>query len=218
MFRRPRRRCRSRPPGSRVDPDFRTMTLSDVLLIALIVAVDCYGWCVAWRLFRRNNSKRPSVLGDVTKIVVLGGVLGAIATAAAWIVLRSKFAILRLWFHVLVFVVAPVVLVRGVALWRASRRGFATLFGAVALAMLGTAYWATAVEPYRLEVTHHVVTSPRLAGLEQPVRVVVLADLQTDHIGEFEREVFRAIDAERPDLIVLPGDYLQVRYARGVRT
>ena len=66
------------------------------------------------------------------------------------------------------------------------------------------------VELHNLEVTHHTVTSSRLAGLTKPVRVVVLADLQTDHVGEYERSVFHTMDELRPDLVLLAGDYLQV--------
>jgi predicted MPP superfamily phosphohydrolase len=39
----------------------------------------------------------------------------------------------------------------------------------------------------------------------------VLSDLQTDVIGDYERSVFRRTMEERPDLILLPGDYLQER-------
>ena len=46
--------------------------------------------------------------------------------------------------------------------------------------------------------------------ITRPVRIVVLADLQTDEIGPYERDVFRRILQEKPDLILLAGDYIQM--------
>ena len=63
------------------------------------------------------------------------------------------------------------------------------------------------VEPTRLEVSHHRVAVP---GLVAPMRIVVVADLQTDHVGDFEREALQAALDQRPDLVLFPGDYLQL--------
>ena len=75
-----------------------------------------------------------------------------------------------------------------------------------ALVMLGAYGFAFHIEPYRLEVNHHEIVSERLA---EPMRIVLLADIQTDSIGAYERRVFDAVRAAQPDLILLAGDYLQ---------
>ena len=51
------------------------------------------------------------------------------------------------------------------------------------------------------------VTPP---GLAAPLRVVVLSDVQTDRVGAYERRAFALAMAERPDLVLLPGDFVQV--------
>ncbi|HBP17763.1 MAG TPA: hypothetical protein DEA08_08215, partial [Planctomycetes bacterium] len=43
----------------------------------------------------------------------------------------------------------------------------------------------------------------------EPLRIVLVADIQTDHLGEFQREVLRRVVAEEPDLVLFAGDYLQ---------
>jgi predicted MPP superfamily phosphohydrolase len=62
------------------------------------------------------------------------------------------------------------------------------------------------IEPHWLEVTHVTLTSDRL---DEPVRMAVLADIQTDTPGEYEARVFARVKAEQPDLIVFLGDYIQ---------
>lgn len=64
------------------------------------------------------------------------------------------------------------------------------------------------IEPQWLEVTHVPIASARLA---RPVRVAVIADLQTDALGAYEERVLRTAMAEHPDVILFAGDYLQVR-------
>jgi predicted MPP superfamily phosphohydrolase len=65
------------------------------------------------------------------------------------------------------------------------------------------AFW---VEPTWLEVSRVELVTEKV---DRPVRIVVLADLQTDELGSYQREVFRRVVEEQPDLILLAGDYFQ---------
>lgn len=121
-------------------------------------------------------------------------------------VLGSGFATVRLVCHALFCVLAPLAILRG--LRRRGVLGWTML--CLGLSGEGVYLWALRVEPRRLLVRREQLAFPRLAGLSQPLRVAVLADLQTDAIGPFERRVFAALDAERPDLVLVPGDLLQV--------
>ena len=89
-------------------------------------------------------------------------------------------------------------------------RNFGVLLVILTLAAEGCYVYARRIEPFWLDVTHYHLRSPRLKGLEGEIVVAVLADLQTDAIGDYEIEVFRRLDALRADLIVLPGDYIQI--------
>lgn len=105
------------------------------------------------------------------------------------------------------FVHAPVVLAVASAIsWKALRSD-AIAMGAAALVLVAVGVFGFLIEPTRLEVTHHVIATSKL---DRPLRIVNLADFQSDDFGDYEREVVRRAMAERPDLIVLTGDYVQV--------
>lgn len=90
-------------------------------------------------------------------------------------------------------------------LWGAHRRwAGVALTGAIALAgVAADAFW---LEPRWLEISHHTLTSPKVTAR---LRIVVLADVQTDGVRNWERGVFAQAAALQPDLILWPGDYLQ---------
>ncbi|MBN2022386.1 MAG: metallophosphoesterase [Pirellulales bacterium] len=89
-------------------------------------------------------------------------------------------------------------------LWRSARRTavFSALYATVALAVAVDAFL---IEPRWLEVSRVTIASPKVA---RKVRLVVLADFQTDKIGAYERRVLEACLREKPDVILLAGDYL----------
>jgi predicted MPP superfamily phosphohydrolase len=100
----------------------------------------------------------------------------------------------------------PLVLIgSATALWQ-TKRPFALVFAGLAVCTLGIGADAFLVEPYRLQVDTYTVASPKVP---QPTRIVVIADLQTDVVGPYEREALRRAMEQKPDLILLAGDYLQ---------
>ncbi len=107
-----------------------------------------------------------------------------------------------------IFVHAPVFL--GASAWELARgRGGSRLLSAgvcagLALVIAGVGIDAVLIEPRNLEVSHHVVESPRVA---RPLRIALVADLQTDQVGPHERRALAAVRAAAPDLIVFAGDY-----------
>jgi predicted MPP superfamily phosphohydrolase len=58
------------------------------------------------------------------------------------------------------------------------------------------------IEPYRLEVTHHVVH----AKVTRPLRIAHVSDLHTGGFGLREKALLAALEKEKPDLVVLTGD------------
>lgn len=105
-----------------------------------------------------------------------------------------------------VFLHLPILML-GVAglFWQRWRAGSLALAIAVA-ALVSIAVDAFLIEPEWLEVTHFEVRSSKL---DQTVRVVVVADLQTDKLDEYERSVFEEVRRLEPDLLLFAGDYLQ---------
>jgi len=97
-------------------------------------------------------------------------------------------------------------LVAAVLLWRTARRtAVLSALGFVLVAAIAVdAFW---IEPVWLEVSHVTLASPKLS---RKVRVVVLADFQTNRIGDYERRVVEEVLRQEPDVILLAGDYLDV--------
>ncbi len=126
----------------------------------------------------------------------LGGLLGGC--------IENHFGFLRLLIYGL-FLHGTVLLVASAAVWRGRKvRAGVMLAGAVALLLIAAD--ALLIEPYWLEVSHWRIASSKI---HHPLRIVVVADLQTDSIGCFERSVLLRALEEKPDLILWAGDYIQ---------
>lgn len=133
-------------------------------------------------------------------------VAGAVIASAVG---RNLFDSIRIVSYT-IFIVAPLYLLMCVFLLRAKRRySMASLFGSLIIAGSGVyAFW---IEPFWLETSYVQVYSKRLT---QPVRIVVLADLQTDRVGSYERAALLRAAQEKPALILLPGDFIQERRSK----
>ena len=69
---------------------------------------------------------------------------------------------------------------------------------------MAMALYACLIEPRWLEVTRHEVAAP----VARPLTIAHLSDLHTQGLGPLERRVIAVLERERPDVIVLTGDYL----------
>ncbi|MFO1053835.1 MAG: hypothetical protein U1F36_16585 [Planctomycetota bacterium] len=174
------------------------------------VVCDVLGLALgAWLLWRRGP--RAAGLGRDVRVATVFGLSWVAATALLFTALaRSFFGGIAATVHALLFVVAPLTFLRGASRLVVARRVDGLVGVLVGCVIVGVHAWAHFVEPYRLAVdTHHIVT-PHAARLPQPVRVALLADIQTDHIGAWEEGVFARAAAARPDLLLFAGDYVQI--------
>lgn len=144
-------------------------------------------------------------------VALSGGVVACAALASMLVLSRfglGPFGWIRVAYTTAV-VVVPLLAVAIVAARRA--RGVPLSRGAWALTLLGLVpaplgAWATYVEPRRLEVVESVLDlAPQRTG-DEPVRIAILADLQCNEVGDHEREAVDLLLAQRPDVILVPGD------------
>lgn len=135
-----------------------------------------------------------TILAALALAVLLGPVPG-----------QTAFGIFRLLGFGL-FLHGSVMLVGSAMLLRRARPKTAVV--SLVMTFLGAAIVIDAflIEPTWLDVTHVRIATTKIS---RPVRIVILADLQTDEIGPYERDVFRRALGEQPDLIFLAGDHLQ---------
>ncbi len=83
------------------------------------------------------------------------------------------------------------------------------LAGAAALIGAGGLLYAREVEPRRLEVVRLELTLPRLAAAFDGYRIVQIGDLHLDDWSKPERldHIAEMVNEERPDLVVVTGDF-----------
>src|SRR5688572_25651575 len=85
----------------------------------------------------------------------------------------------------------------------------APVLAVLALLLAPVGLYASFVEPERLVTERATVpVAPERAG-NAAVRVGVISDLQFQHVGEHEREAVERLMRERPDVILVPGDFHQ---------
>ena len=72
--------------------------------------------------------------------------------------------------------------------------------------------WGLAVEPQRLSCTSLSITSPHLPAQADPIRLLHLSDFHLERLTRREEKILSFIEAARPDLIVISGDYLNASY------
>jgi predicted MPP superfamily phosphohydrolase len=151
-----------------------------------------------WWLSRRKPRPFFLVFILLPVIVMAMGFLGAMFSAV------DVFGLMQLlaW---LVFLDVPLYLFGAAHLCWSQERSLSWLSGGLTAVILLVALDAFLVEPHWLQVSQVTIQSRKVS---EPMRVAVIADLQTDEIGAYERQVFEEVEASDPDLVLLAGDYL----------
>lgn len=117
-----------------------------------------------------------------------------------------------------IFVHFPVYLIGNIVQLRRQNKMYTNILIGIFALVLVIAVDAFLIEPRNLEVTRITLYSEKIT---EPVRVALLADIQTDSPGSYEERVLDLVKAENPDLILMAGDYLQImeldRYQAAVK-
>jgi uncharacterized protein len=172
------------------------------LAFALSAAFDVVVLCgaVAWAL--RGEPAGLRLLGAlaVAAIVLAGKLLVLLELG-----LESPFGVMHVaWLDLVVAL--PLA---GLVALLSGARGALRVGAVVACCLAPVGAYASFVEPGRLVLeTAEADLPPERAG-ERPVRIGLLADLQFEELGSHEREAVDRLLRERPDLILLAGDYHQ---------
>ena len=94
--------------------------------------------------------------------------------------------------------------------WTNSRRSLicvAGIYAFLGLDLFALRYYVTYVEPERLVLRKVRLETPKL---DQPVRILHIADIQAGAIEAYQNEIFERIESLQPDIIINTGDFLQV--------
>ncbi|HUY88944.1 MAG TPA: metallophosphoesterase [Pirellulales bacterium] len=168
-----------------------------IYLVAMTVALLTACWTLG------RAAAEPTISPRHVRLAILA--ILALACLFAVGLGENGFGVLRLACYGL-FGHAAIVAAYGAWLLRRKSRGWAWALAAACVALEAVAVDAFWIEPRWLEVTHQTLASPKLS---RPIRLAIVADLQTDQIGDYERGALARVMAEQPDLILFAGDYVQ---------
>ncbi len=107
-----------------------------------------------------------------------------------------------------IFLHFPLFLFGNIVILRAQKIAYTNLLIGISALILIIGVDAFWVEPHSLEVSRVTLYSNKIS---EPIVVALLADIQTDTPGSYEEHVLGLVKTENPDLILLAGDYLQIR-------
>ncbi len=175
------------------------------VLVAAVAAV-------VWTLSLRGGPARLTITRLGFTAITTGGTAAITCLLLALLVAGAggRGWALRVVFWSLMLapaVVGVCVLVQALRRSRGFARGFAITGALLGLLALPIGLYATLIEPYWLDVRRVDVPIAGWPPDAPPIRVAVLADIQTDQVGPYERGWIAATLAEKPDLIIMPGDF-----------
>ena len=175
-------------------------------LAVLAIGIDVTTLAVGIAVLRRTEGSARQLamaLLVLAAAALVGGLL------ARWLFF-SGFGVLRVWDHLLWFAGVPLLLTAGVMALRKSVDAGALAAVTLGVLLLGGLVWSHHLEPRWLEVTERTWVTDRLP-MGATIRVAILADIQTDRVGDYEASVIERTRAADPDLVLLPGDFVQFR-------
>lgn len=138
-------------------------------------------------------------------------IYGAIAVAAAFLLRGDGFDFIRL-LSIGAFPCGFLLFAMFTALALPKLKLLAGYFVCMCLLIAVIGIDAFFIEPHSLQMDHVQIESTKL---KQPLRIAVVTDLQTDHVSDYEKSALEKVLAEKPDIIVFPGDYVQSNGSRG---
>lgn len=153
-------------------------------------------------------------------LVAGGATAGATAFASLFVLVPrglDEWGFVHL-VYLMVTISVPIVGIALVGLGLRGRNAVAPLVVGCLLvvpALLGA--YASHVEPRWIRTDEVTLDVAADRNGSDPVRLGILADLQTNHIGAYENEAVDRLLATRPDVILIPGDLFQGNHEEFVR-
>ncbi len=154
---------------------------------------------------------RPSVLLRALATALVFGVLGGVAIVLIRVLDEPhstyQFMVIAWWFYAAALWLPLIVFA---ALWRKKRASGSFEFATAALFSLSALCGVDAlfIEPDRLQLVETHLEFPVWQRGVQPIRVVLVSDLQTIGPNSRDRRALEMINAQDPDIIVVAGDFI----------
>ena len=164
-------------------------------------------------LYVSRVNRRPSLTWDLFGVVLFGGFGFTCFAILSWFITTNYVQEHFYHFNVGQCIVEGIavhgtlfLVVVAVLLFWNRRRYCAVLLGSSALFLAVFSFDVLYWEPYHLKVEYYKIKTSKLT---KPLRIVFVADIQTDRVGTHELNTLETIRAQNADLIILGGDYIQ---------
>lgn len=187
-----------------MDFDSRLL-LRDAVFWAVMAAAALASWAAS----RRALARSAGAAAVAAPVVVAA----AVAVASGFVLASAgpghpAFTVLR-YLAFTGLVALPALCFGQAALARRARPRLAGAWAVLGLASAASGVEALLLGPARVERVEHVVEAPARARLSHPLRIAHVSDIQTDRVGPREELWLGRVAAERSDLVVITGDFLQ---------
>ncbi len=198
------------------------MWKTDLLFNGLLLVIDI----LAFRYFQ-NLWKRSRWISLLIVPLLYGWAALGLAMAVTHYSMLRPFATMRflgmtLFWHLPFLLLAHVCIARIPVPYKGRGKGSVVLHqgeeqyrppirvlpAVLAILLLAVYVYAYHVEPRTLEISRYEFKHDLLRGLQRPIVIAQISDIQTDQVGNFERKVFEQLRELRPDIIIHTGDYL----------
>lgn len=170
-------------------------TLIYLLAMTVVLLTAC------WTLGRASAESSFSLRHCLLAIAAVVALAALLAVGLG----ENAFGVMRLACYG-IFLHTAIAMACGTWLLRRKAPRWTIAFAIAFLSLEAVGVDAFLIEPRWLEVTQQTIACKKLP---RPVRLAIVADLQTDHIGDYEREALARVMAAKPDLVLMAGDYLQ---------
>ncbi len=100
----------------------------------------------------------------------------------------------------------PFLIISGIILYFRKRRITACISAIPGLLLVILGIDCVFYEPYAITLEHYKIVSSKV---DKPLRIVFVADTQTNTISNYELKVFHLMNSQNADLILFGGDYIQ---------
>ncbi len=154
---------------------------------------------------------------QLTTGLVAGAFVFMAKSAVVVVVSRGLFGVIHLMYDLLAITLPLAGLLLLLIGWRSKdvkpTRAIIVL-SLMTLLAIPVGVYATFIEPFRVQLEKVDVTIADDRAGSSDVTIGVLADIQTEHITEHERDAIDRLMACKPDMILIPGDVFQGRDQR----
>jgi predicted MPP superfamily phosphohydrolase len=165
----------------------------------LFMAVLCL---VALGVLAKNRSWPRGAAVLCATALAAGGLAIYFSSGVSFVL--ARYLAWGLFLHGSIMLIGVAILLFG----KSFRAAVASLTAGLLVIGIGIdAFW---IEPEWLEVSTVEIES---AKITKPVRIAIIADFQTDEIGDYERRAIDEVFGRKPDLVLFAGDYLQTKLA-----